>query len=373
MNEVRQINILLSSPGDLAVDRAFINSYVDTVINRVLEGFVPIQFKVRLWEMDAVSGTANEAQEVIDSSIPPYDVYLGLLWKRIGTPTMGSISGTVHEYEDAKKRFESMESKRLMFFLREDNQNIGEIDARKLVEMQDFKMRIHEEGTLTYSYYDQNTLKDLVLMQLSGLARILTETTHSSTIETNTELQTRKFIEQIQLGDLEFLLVQDSVVELAACIDTASKKMRVSTSKLLAVAKYRPEIKKKKVKEITQEIIGTFDQRSLGIFKHSPKMTEHFSRAVENYSRALSVPHVPQEILNILRKNITHLEVLQQNLDVSIELYTGLAEKKLNYDDASLIQSEKVSSIAITSLVSAFQSVRSLTTVLSELLISRLV
>lgn len=41
---------------------------------------------------------------MIDGQIPNYDIYLGIMWARYGTPTGKHGSGAVAKYDDAVKR-----------------------------------------------------------------------------------------------------------------------------------------------------------------------------------------------------------------------------------------------------------------------------
>ena len=56
-------------------------------------------------------GLGLEAQEVIDENIGDYDLFIGILWKRFGTPTKTHESGTQQEFENALKN-----GKEVMFY-----------------------------------------------------------------------------------------------------------------------------------------------------------------------------------------------------------------------------------------------------------------
>jgi len=56
------------------------------------------------WQVDAGAGSGKSAQAIIDSDldIDHLDIYIGLCWHRLGTPTGEYASGTIHEFEKAK-------------------------------------------------------------------------------------------------------------------------------------------------------------------------------------------------------------------------------------------------------------------------------
>ena len=175
MEEVYTYNILLSSPGDLAEDRKLIQDHIEREVNRIIGQFTRIQFKVIAWETDAYSGTASDSpQAVIDRGIPPYDIYLGILWRHLGTPTLGSDSGTLHEYQQARGRKDTGEVHDIMFFFREDDGNIGEIDAHALASVQDFKKQLKEDCSLYFSYAPSQ-LTNMLTLQFANVCRDLAQ------------------------------------------------------------------------------------------------------------------------------------------------------------------------------------------------------
>src|ERR1017187_8121194 len=101
MEKLYTYNVLLSSPSDLETERRLIQDHVEREVNRIVGEWACIRLNVIAWETDSRSGAGSSAQDVIDSTMPPHDIYLGLLWRKIGTPTKGSDSGTIYEYERA--------------------------------------------------------------------------------------------------------------------------------------------------------------------------------------------------------------------------------------------------------------------------------
>lgn len=108
-NAAKQLKVFISSPGDVIPERMI----VKTVIGRLNEEFggraylVPI-----LWEEEPLL-----ASDTFQAQIHPprhTDIYLGILWSRIGSPLPETIlrpdgtvydSGTAFEYEDALHGF----------------------------------------------------------------------------------------------------------------------------------------------------------------------------------------------------------------------------------------------------------------------------
>ena len=58
------------------------------------------------WETHVRPGIAADAQAVVNPQIGPYDLFIGILWNRFGTPTGRAESGTREEFDQAYARWQ---------------------------------------------------------------------------------------------------------------------------------------------------------------------------------------------------------------------------------------------------------------------------
>ncbi len=91
---VRLIRVFVASPGDLADERSIVGEVIDHLNEAVLLGD-NVKVELMRWETHAWPGFGDDAQSVINKQIRPYDVFVGIMWNRIGSPTGRAISGTV--------------------------------------------------------------------------------------------------------------------------------------------------------------------------------------------------------------------------------------------------------------------------------------
>jgi hypothetical protein len=114
----REIRIFLSTPSDIVEERRALAALV-AEINDVVVFLAPerdIRLKLLHYETDAYPDVGGP-QAVIDGQIPlDYDIYLGVMWKRAGTPTKDADSGTIHEFERAFERRKKEGKPTVMFY-----------------------------------------------------------------------------------------------------------------------------------------------------------------------------------------------------------------------------------------------------------------
>ena len=100
---VTLLRVFVSSPGDVAEERQLLEEVVDRV-NRTEGIGRGIILQLWKWEENALRRIGPSPQQVIDEQLPQYDIYLGILGGRFGTPTDTYGSGTEKEFHDALER-----------------------------------------------------------------------------------------------------------------------------------------------------------------------------------------------------------------------------------------------------------------------------
>jgi hypothetical protein len=118
------ITVFFSCPGDLATEKGRLKD----VVEELAPAFARRGFQLRAWDYEncavpAATRRGESVQEVVDSEMPRaadlslgYDIYVGLMCRRIGTPVGGAASGTIHEYEEAKGKFDRDGIPKILFY-----------------------------------------------------------------------------------------------------------------------------------------------------------------------------------------------------------------------------------------------------------------
>ena len=95
-----RIAVFVASPGDTQEERRCLQRVV-AELNRGVAEDRQLLLDLVCWETHAWPGAGADAQDVINQQIPPPDIFIGIFWKRLGTPTQRASSGTVEEVERA--------------------------------------------------------------------------------------------------------------------------------------------------------------------------------------------------------------------------------------------------------------------------------
>lgn len=116
MTAPTRIRVFVASPGDTEAERQALTGVVQDV-NLAIMALAPGTAELELvrWE-DAVHPDLGRAQDVINRQVGDYDVLIGMMWRRFGTPTGIAGSGTEEEFRAAHARWTESGRPRVMFY-----------------------------------------------------------------------------------------------------------------------------------------------------------------------------------------------------------------------------------------------------------------
>ena len=133
-------------------------------INRTASNAHPLRLELLKWETHARPGFGEDAQDVINQQIgDDYDIFLGIMWGRFGSPTPRAESGTEEEFNRALSRWKaSPESVEIMFYFKNAGIPPNEIEPEQIDKVQAFKDRISSEGGLYHEFEDTEQFRTKV-------------------------------------------------------------------------------------------------------------------------------------------------------------------------------------------------------------------
>ena len=146
---LERLRVFVASPGDVAAERDHVKAVADE-LNRgtaVQAGFV---LEVVRWETHAHPDMGRAEQLILDQ-IGQYDLFVGIMWRRFGTPTGVAGSGTEEEFDHALRAWQQSGQPRLLCYfsraLSEPPETVDE--ATQLLKVTQFRSQVE---TRTCSY-----------------------------------------------------------------------------------------------------------------------------------------------------------------------------------------------------------------------------
>jgi hypothetical protein len=161
------LRIFVSSPTDVMNEKLAVVEAIEET-NRTWADFLGIRMESILYETHCRPGVGSDAQQIINEQLPPYDVYLGILWKRFGTATPRFGSGTEEEFEIAYERYKkNPDSVGIMFYFKDEPVRPTEIDSLQLAKVNEFRKKLGPKGVLHWGFEAIGEFRQLIRIHLA--------------------------------------------------------------------------------------------------------------------------------------------------------------------------------------------------------------
>lgn len=173
MEQKRIVRVVVASPGDVQAERDTLPAVFDE-LNLGIAAERNLLLELLRWETDAYPSFHPEGpQGLIDPilNIEDCDILIGLFWKRFGTPTKDTQSGTEHEILSAYQAWQQNRRPQIMvYFNQKAYTPASKEETDQWGEVLDFKRRFPQEG-LWWAYKGRAEFERLVRNHLTGLIR----------------------------------------------------------------------------------------------------------------------------------------------------------------------------------------------------------
>ena len=145
--------LFVSSPSDVVEERQAVSDVAAEINASPLAARLAFSLEVFRWELDATPGLSGSPQGEINAQTEPYDLYIGIIWKRMGTKSRNAASGTKEELIHALESAQSSGSPRILFYLRDSaDVSISDFETdeslRQLREVIKFRKELAGQGIL---------------------------------------------------------------------------------------------------------------------------------------------------------------------------------------------------------------------------------
>lgn len=195
---VTLFNVFVASPSDLIEERDLLADVISE-LNHTTANLLSIKLELIRWETDIFPAFGDDAQDVINKqNKDEYDIFIGIMGSRFGTPTSRFGSGTLEEFTRAydKSKRDGGITKIMMYF-KNVSLALNEIDIDQVKKIQNFKKSLGPKGGLYWDYDKASDFKDLVRNHLNLLLPRLTEEYKQQNLDSIPEKKSEDHINDI--------------------------------------------------------------------------------------------------------------------------------------------------------------------------------
>jgi hypothetical protein len=164
--------VFVASPSDVAEERRLLEGVIRQ-LNQIWSRSIGITFELLKWETDVHPSFSTDPQAAINEQIGfEYDVFIGIFWGRLGTPTPRAASGTMEEFDRAYSRFMlNKTSPEIMIYFKDVGIAPSKTDTDQLQKVNKFRESLAIKGGLYSMFEDHAGFESSLRSHLSALAQ----------------------------------------------------------------------------------------------------------------------------------------------------------------------------------------------------------
>lgn len=163
---LKNIRIFLSSPSDVQGERATVFKIAEE-LNAGMSNALKRRLEIVGWE-DVNASISSYAQNAINEQIGDYDIFLGILSIRFGTPTPKAGSGTEEEFEIAYQNFKNRKLADICLFFKTDGFTTYDINIEQFNLVNEFKQKVSGLGCYRIDF-KENVFENLIRKLLTNI------------------------------------------------------------------------------------------------------------------------------------------------------------------------------------------------------------
>ena len=148
---IEQVRIFISSPSDVSEERAAALKVIEE-LNQTLCESLGLNLFPLTWEHNTFPSVGDYSQDVINKQIGEYDIFVGIMAHRFGTPTPIAGSGTEEEFNIA---YDNRENTQIMFFFKDKEVKASMLDIEQYQKVKEFKKKIVKQGVYFKEFSEQ--------------------------------------------------------------------------------------------------------------------------------------------------------------------------------------------------------------------------
>ncbi len=215
---VNVVQIFVASPSDLAAEREALETIISEW-NTISSASFGIMFELIKWETHTRPAFGTDPQAVVNAQVGAfYDVFIGMLWSKFGTPTPRALSGTHEEFERAFQRLQTESSPPdIMIYFKDTPISPSKLNPEQLRRISDFRASLPALGGLYSTFEDMPSFQSSLRAHLASLAQQFSaRLSHTNSAQKNLDETIAEGMSgEDDLGFLDYLEIFETRMESA--------------------------------------------------------------------------------------------------------------------------------------------------------------
>jgi hypothetical protein len=297
------LRVFVAFPDDLTDEVAAVEASVQE-LNAVLSRDLGRRLEMITWRSAAVPGVSTDPQAVINEQIGDnYDIFIGMLWTRFGTPTLRAISGTEEEFERAyAKHKEAPASIRLMIYFKRAPVELEQIVPSQIEAINAFRSKLGPKGVLYWDFNTREEFESYLRLHLSRQVSDWGKTWGTASSPTTSEALSAAsavrvprseaieegILDLIERGTEGFQIATEAMQRIGKLQEQMATRTAEKSAQLGALSNFPEGQRPKLAKQVINSAAVDLEQFAKGLSSEIMVLSEHFLSATEAFSKSFT-------------------------------------------------------------------------------------
>jgi hypothetical protein len=296
------LSVFVASPSDVEAERGKLEDVIRE-LNLTWSRELSIRLDLVRWETHAYPGFGSDAQAVINEQIPDdYDLFVGIMWCRYGTPTGRAGSGTVEEFERAKARYDIDASAiRLMVYFKDEPILPSQLDLEQLAQVNAFRNSLGDEGALHWKFDGIEQFEKLIRLHLTRQVQawknraVTTDTADSQSDEEEVCVETEDsddegILDLMEVFEDRFAELTEISQRIGAATQELGQKMTDRTAEMEGLAiTVQGNANRKDAKRLIARVASDMTQYTVRIEAELPLFRDAMNTGMNSFIKAATM------------------------------------------------------------------------------------
>ena len=295
------LSVFVASPSDVDEERNRLEEVIRE-LNTAWARQLGIRLELIRWETHAYPSFGEDSQAVINEQISQdFDLFIGLMWHRFGTPTGRAGSGTVEEFQRAKERYEAnSDALQLMIYFKDAPVLVppSQLDHEQIDRVSNFRSSLGEEGALYWLFQTVDEFEKLIRLHLTRyIQKWLSRAEIPQPEETDTPEESSDQDKDDEIGLLDLMeQLEDefaTLVEVNSRISSATaeigNKIKDRTAEITQFAEGPDVQNRKAAKRLIANAAADMDQYVHRIELELPLFSKHLNVGLNALTQAAAL------------------------------------------------------------------------------------
>jgi Domain of unknown function (DUF4062) len=287
--------VFVASPSDVNEERGIL----DEIINE-LNLTLPKKYNIRLellkWETHANPDIGESPQQIINEDIGnDYDIFIGILWSKFGTPTPNYLSGTQEEFFKALQMYKDKPGLiKIMFYFKKADIPYDMIDTKSIDSIRSFKEDLTSKKTLYWEYKSIDEFQSLIRIQLTRQILELDSLANTTSKPKSTSEKEQiegelGLLDYIEAGEESFSMIKEILGRVNNAMEWISERFIHKTEEINIQNRINPLISTSVKKHLADSIARDLDTFIKRVQVEIPLFAETFKTGIDNFSSVLKI------------------------------------------------------------------------------------